>query len=412
MTESPERLQAIAVRLAARPAAADLQRARLHLLDWLACVAGARQSDVAAAIAVEPDPLLRAAFLGNVLEMDDIHRMAILHPGPVVWPAALMFRGDMDAVLAAGVRGYEAMVAVGATFDAHHYAHFHNSATAGMFGAAAAAASMLGLDTPATVAALGNAGSVAGGLWHMRHVPVMTKQFHIAHATRTGVWAARLAASGLTGPACVLEGAQGLYAATTRSPRPLVTGGVWRLHEVSFKPWGACRHAHPAIDAALGIGAALREGPILVETYADALKFCDRPEPRNVQEAKFSLQHTVAVVAVRGAPALEDFEPYSIADRSIAAARKRVEVREAADLTAAYPAHYGARISAGGVSVQRRDTLGDPERPLDEAGVLAKARALLAWGGISADDAAQATRLVLDGDDPAPLCAMIGRWLS
>jgi 2-methylcitrate dehydratase PrpD len=178
-------------------------RARLHLLDWLGCVAGARPSEVAGvARAAEPDVLTRAALLGNVLEMDDVHRSAILHPGPVVWPAVLSAVRDegagIDAMLDGAVRGYEAMIAIGETFDPHHYSLWHNSSTAGGFGAVAAAASVYKLDPTQTIWAFGNIGSVAGGLWHMRHAPgAMTKQLHVAHAALAGLWVARLARQGL-----------------------------------------------------------------------------------------------------------------------------------------------------------------------------------------------------------------------
>jgi 2-methylcitrate dehydratase PrpD len=392
-----------------RPVDAKVQtKARLHLLDWLGCVAAARRSDVAeVARRAEPDVLTRAALLGNVLEMDDIHRTALLHPGPVVWPAALSAAREtgcgMEALLSGAVRGYEAMIAVGATFDAWHYAHWHNTATAGGFGGAAAAASIFGLDTDATADALGHAGSLAGGLWRMRHEPGMTKQLHVAQASLTGLWHARLARAGAAGPRFVLEGEQGLYAAMTHMPKPLDLGDGWRIQEVSFKPWGACRHVHPAIDAALELkrrGALV--APVHVETYGDALRFCDRPEPRTVTEAKFSLQHGIAIVLDKGEPELGDFEPDAIA--RLAPLRAQVTVAGASDLTAAYPAHFGARI--GDVTVQ--DAFGDPERPMAPDGVQDKARALMAWGGVEADDA---IATAIGGEDPAAIVALLERWL-
>jgi 2-methylcitrate dehydratase PrpD len=416
MTE-PSLTQRLAHHLERPVANGNRARARLHLLDWLACVAGARQSAVATmARAAEPDVLTRAALLGNLLEMDDVHRAAILHPGPVVWPAALSavrdVGADMDALLDAAVRGYEAVIAVGATFDAHHYAHWHTSSTAGGFGAAAAAASVFGLGADATVSALGTIGSLAGGLWRMRHEEVMTKQVHIAHAALCGLWAARLARQGCTGPVVTLEGAQGLYAATTSAPRPLVLGEGWRMAQVSFKPWAACRHAHPAIDAALGLKArGPLDGPILVETYADALAFCDRPEPATPAEAKFSIQHCVAVVAVRGAPGLADFEPAAIADPAVAAARRRVTLREDAAFTARYPDHFGARVTCGGDGVALADTRGDPERPMTQDDIVAKAHALIAWGGLPQAEAERAAAVALEGEDPAALLALLGDWL-
>lgn len=386
--------------------------ARLHLLDWLGCVAGARNSEIAriqSGIA-DASPIEKAAWLGNVLEMDDVHRTAILHPGPVVWPVALSAGGTLDDALDAGVRGYEAMIAIGAMLDGRHYSYWHNTATAGGFGAAAAAASRLGADRQRTAAALGLAGSVAGGLWQMRHEPVMAKQWHLAHAFTTGRAAAMQAMLGVTGPRFVLEGPQGLFAATCETPRPLVLAADWRIAEVSFKPWGACRHAHPAIDAALALKAKTGlQGPVTVATYRDALLFCDRPEPRTVLDAKFSIQHAVAIVKERGIPRLCDFEPDAI--NALADARRSVSVVEDSALTTAYPAHFGARISDAGGEVLLADTLGDPERPLDTAGVIGKARELMAWGGIDATTAEEAITLVLEGDSVSELVRMLGEWL-
>ncbi len=375
------------------------ERARLHLLDWIGCIAGAMRSGGTGR------RLANAAALGNLLEMDDVHREALLHPGPVVWPALVTHQGHaMATALDAAVRGYEAMIAVGATFDARHYAFYHNTATAGVFGAAAAAASLLDLGASQLVDALGNAGSVSGGLWRMRHEAVLTKQLHVMHAVQSGGQIALWAADGITGPRFILEGEQGLYAATCAAPRPerLIIGDAWRIFEVSFKPWGACRHAHPAIDAALQLREriGLTDVPIHVETYADALAFCDRAEPETVLQAKFSLQHAVAVVAARGVPQLADFELDAVA--ALAEARTRVTVAEAPDITARYPAHFGARVTAGGETVELVDTLGDPERPLDRAGVIAKAQALMRWGGFDWAFAAQAVALVLDSPDDLP----------
>ncbi|KKW90703.1 MmgE/PrpD family protein [Sphingobium chungbukense] len=388
-------------------------KARLHLLDWLACVAGGRQSDIARSLA--KDGLTasadKAAWLGNVLEMDDVHRTAILHPGPAVWPTVLAMGGDaLDDALDAGVRGYEAMIGIGAMLDGRHYAFWHNTATAGSFGAAAAAASRLDANEAQLVSALGLAGSVTGGLWQMRHEPVMAKQWHLAHAMMTGMAAARHAVAGVTGPRFILEGPQGLFAATCDAPKPLMLAEGWRIDEVSFKPWGACRHAHPAIDAALELKAAgALEGRVTVATYRDALVFCDRPDPQSVLDAKFSLQHAVAIVMDRGVPQLADFEPDAIA--ALAPARSLVTVMESEELTRAYPAHFGATLSSGKGRVTLADARGDPERPLSEAGVVEKARALMAWGGIGTDEASDMIAATLEGDRVSDILRILEGWL-
>lgn len=175
-------------------------RARLHLLDWLGCVAGAPGSALHTRLADAP-PVAQRAFLGNLLEMDDVHRTAVLHPGPVVWPTVLDSGRPLDRLLDAAVRGYEAMIAIGATFDAHHCAHYHPTATAGVFGAVAAKASLQNLDGQATVAAPGMAGTVSGGLWQTRHEPGDAKQWHVAHAVMVGSHCGWHASLGADGPA-------------------------------------------------------------------------------------------------------------------------------------------------------------------------------------------------------------------
>ncbi|GFE80436.1 hypothetical protein GCM10011487_24360 [Steroidobacter agaridevorans] len=315
--------------------------------------------------------------------MDDVHRAALLHPGPVIWPTVLEVGADaLDSVLDTAIRGYEAMIAVGSMFDARHYSYWHNTATAGFFGASAAAACLAGADRDQIVSALGLAGSVAGGLWQMRHEPVMAKQWHLAHAMATGVAAARQARNGVTGPRFILEGPQGLLAATCVQPKPLDLSGAWKIEAVSFKPWGACRHAHPAIDAALELKSrGLLTGRVTVSTYRDALVFCNRLNPAGVLEAKFSLQHAVAIVMKRGTPRLSDFEPGAIEE--LAELRKLVTVEESPEMTAAYPDHFGARVTSESGEITLRDTLGDPERPLSELGVVNKVRELMEWGGLA-----------------------------
>lgn len=394
------------------------QRARLHLLDWLACVAGARLASInqAAETLEMGDQLSLAALLGNVLEMDDVHRTALLHPGPVVWPSAL-FKSQWnwmsyDTLLESAVVGYEAMICVGSTFDAHHYQHYHPTATAGVFGSAATFFHRLNekKNLPSVFLgwALGNAGSVSGGLWHMRHdKDAFTKQWHLLHAVMTGRTAAVLAVEGLRGPLALLEGPQGLYAATCREPKPMVLGDGWRIFEVSFKPWAACRHAHPAIDCALELRAAGKLAPPFhVETYADAIAFCDKPDPVTEVDAKFSLQHAVAVIADGRNATPADFTLEAIA--ALAELRSQVMVAEAPEITARYPAHFGARLNG----FELVDCRGDPERPVSEADIIAKMHMLAAWGGLPPEEADRAVELALRGNDAAAITTMLEDWLS
>jgi 2-methylcitrate dehydratase PrpD len=425
MSESSltERLAAIVTRPVDQ---ATRERAALHVLDWVGCaVLGARSEPgrrmaawalthgggvrAAHGIGIGKTGLLPAVLmngaLGNIMEMDDVHRTSILHPGPVVVPAALAVAeatgstgaGFLDAV----VRGYEAVIRVGRSVGPGHYRFFHNTATCGPFGATTATASLLGLTPAQLVDALGNAGTATGGFWQMRlDRPNMAKQFHNARAAEAGVVAAELAAQGFTGPAQILEGKLGLYAATAPDATPHAViadpDGPWLVYDTSFKPWPACRHAHATIDAALAVREEMREAgvapeaieTVAIESYRDALTFCDRPEPKTIGDAKFSLQHAAAVTLLDGPPPLAVFEPPFLDEPRIAGLRAKVKVSAAEPYVSAFPARYGAgiRITAAGRRFEAAvaTALGDPENPIDSAQVEAKARALLAAAGCQA----------------------------
>ena len=392
---------------------ATRKRARLHLLDWLACVAGALRSDVAASL--RKADVRDAAWLGNVLEMDDVHRAALLHPGPAVWPTALDTAYEVEAsmheMLDGAVRGYEAMIAIGSTFDAYHYEHFHNTATAGVFGAACSAGFLYDSSEEELVWAMGNAGSTAGGLWQMRHENVMTKQWHLGQVRGDGSFAALMAKAGVSGPRHILEGPQGLYAATCREPKAMQFPNHWQIHGVSFKPWAACRHAHPVIDCILELKAqGPVSGPIRVETYKDAITFCDRPNPESEVQAKFSLQHAAAVAALADPGDPANYTAETASRPEFVTFRAQVSVQESSEISARFPNHFGARVTSASGSTEMIDTRGDPERPLSEEGLFAKVHSLFKWGGLNWAEANKAITLCLEGDSSDAIYELVDEW--
>ena len=408
------------------------ERCARHVLDWIGCAtAGAvhpagrilvgharrQPRGVATVLGGSPASAGEAAFcnggLGNILEMDDVHRQAILHPGPVVIPAALAAAEETGApaqrFLDAVVRGYEAEIRLGTAVGPGHYAKWHNTSTCGPIGAAAATAAVLGLDETQTVWALGNAGTQASGPWRCRHEAVMTKQLHTARAAQAGYAAARLAASGFTGPEWILEGEQGFFDAMCPDPSPEhVTAdpdGAWKIWETSFKPWPACRHAHAAIDAALELHERHRPRPdeiaqVRILTYGDARRFCDRPHPRDTLEAKFSLQHAVALVLADGEPTLDGFELASIERADLRDLRDRCAVAISGPHDSRYPRHYGTSVeiileSGATIAAEVPDALGDPENPLSDDRILMKAMLLMASAGVPERVAARIAEAVL-----------------
>lgn len=424
------------------------RRAAWHWLDWIGCVAAGARAPAAQALLrwrplgsqargtpgwpalcgpawTDMQAVALDAGAANIEEMDDMHREAILHPGPVVLPvvahvarhAPLGTAAALDAV----VRGYETTVRIGRALGPAHYAMWHNTATAGVFGAAAAAADALGLTDAQTVWALGNAGTQAAGLWQVRLEPVMSKQLHTGHAAWAGLSAAGLAQAGFTGPRHILEGEKGFFAAMCSDGRPaqvVEEAADWLIHATSFKPWPACRHTHATIDCMRVLRERLGGQPLefvdaVVETFSDAVQMCNTVCPQTRTEAKFSLQYAVAATARWGVLEPAHFDDRHFTDATLRAAAARVRLHATPAFTKAYPAHYGARVvvtlaDGSTHAAQVADSLGDPERPMADAELLEKARQLMAYGGVAAGraqavlEAARALQSGSAADSTAP----------
>jgi len=413
--------------------AADKRRAALLWLDWTGCAAAganapagqkiktafAHETGHCMRIGTEPANLLMAALhngcLGNVLEMDDVDKRAVLHAAPTVFPAALAMsqqaHASVDDFLEAVIIGYEATIRIGRAVGAGHYAFWHNTATCGTFGAAAASCHLLGGSD--LVSALGLAGTQAAGLWQTRHeTDSMAKQLHAGHAAHAGVLAAVLSAQGFQGPRSILDGEQGFFAAMCpgADPQDVLAdyGDGWLIHQTSIKPYPACRHAHAAIDAALYIRDKTdwqTADDIIIETYGDALKFCDNSQPKTMIEAKFSLQHSAAVALVKGRIRQADFDPilsstaFDGGDSSlIAQTRGKIKLRVNDAIQSRYPQQYGAAITAGDYHFETYDALGDPEKPMSVSQVIGKAESLMQYGGMTQEQAKAISKAVLNMD--------------
>jgi 2-methylcitrate dehydratase PrpD len=420
--------EGLAALIARKPVvAADRARAAYFVLDAMANALAGRNSDpgrILLAWAADRPAANRdgfvAAALTHILEIDDLHRRSVTHPGCVVVPAswALAQRRGLGghAMLDSVIAGYEAMCRVGNAVGPAHYRIFHNTATCGPFGSAVAAARLFHLDNEACVHAIGNAGTQAAGLWQFLETGAMSKHLHAGHAAEAGVRAAELAAHGFTGPPAIFEGEKGFFRGLCPDGDPDIVlrdpEAPWELHRTSIKPWPSCRHTHPAIDAASSLRDAVagREiARVSVDTYPATLDLCDRPVPDSEYGAKFSLQHCVAAALMRP---VVDFVAFDASARAeLAPLRSRIECRATERFASAYPRDWGSAVAvtlADGtqLAAERTHAKGDPEAPLDGDQMRAKARMLLKHGGIGDADATIDAILALADDGPLPVLAI------
>ena len=395
-------------------ASGALESAEIYVIDWLASALAGRGTEPGRIVldyarsqplgpcgiageregrSAEIAALVNGA-LSHMVEMDDVDRESVIHPGAVVIPAALAVAEREESAgrefLASIIAGYEIAIRFGKAVGRKHYYHFHNTSTCGVFGAAAAAGWLLGLDRDALVWALGNAGTMASGLWEFNTGGAMSKHLHTGHAASSGLRAAELAALGFTGASTVVEGPRGFFAGLAPEGDPhRVTAGLGedalRLPSVSLKPHASCRHTHAAIDAALELRGRLDGRTVsraVVHTYGAALDLCDNPAPRSPYEAKFSLQYCVSRALTAGSAGLDDFAPEDVSRISTP-----VDVTLDERLDAEFPARFPARVTVGlddGATLEAevQSPLGDPENPLTRERVEQKLHQLAGYGDV------------------------------
>lgn len=351
-------------------------------------------------------PLFTAVFLNGLkshtLELDDVHTASKCHIGTVVipaaWSCAAMLNKSGKELAAAVVAGYEtaARIAMAFGIKAHRKPGWHSTATAGIFGAAAACGKLLELDEEKMVSALGLAGAQSFGTWAFLADGASCKVLNPARAAQSGCEAAFLARAGMTGPEHVLTSEDGgLFHMMSSAPVPeLATAGlgsVWEIARMDNKPYPCCRSTHCAIDGALALREAygLRAGEIghvRVDTYLIGNQQCGTSpasrEPHTGPQARFSTPYCVAAAVLDGAVGLSTFSDERINAPDAQALLRRVEVCTEDRFTEAYPDKWGCHVTVDCTDGRRLEkeipsASGSIDNPLTPKQAVAKAVGLM-----------------------------------
>jgi 2-methylcitrate dehydratase PrpD len=324
------------------------------------------------------------ATAAHTMEVDDIYREAIYHPGAPTIAASLAAAQDRGAsgeeFLRGVIVGYEISTRIGAAMGRAHYRYWHNTGTIGSFGAAAAAAAIYGLDAKRYAHALATVATFAAGLQQAFRMDSMSKPLHAGHAAEAGLLAALAAREGVTGSLDVIEGEAGFGRAMSDGPdwnRALATLGTdFHITQMTFKNHACCGHTFAAIDGALevqrvmGVNAA-DIARVSVGTYRPALDVAGYEQPATPAEARFSLKYVVATALTHGSVRLAAFEPARMADAATRALMQRIELAVDADLDARFPGQRAARVAIETRDGRRGEHLqptrkGDPDLPLSD----------------------------------------------
>ncbi|MBI4195076.1 MAG: MmgE/PrpD family protein [Betaproteobacteria bacterium] len=312
------------------------------------------------------------------LDFDDGHTNGSAHPAGAIFPAVLaaaeQHQASASEIALAVVLGYDVMLRIAAAMHPTSARRgFHNTAIAGVFGAAAGVASLLKLDAEQTRHAIGLAGSFAGGIREYLEEGAEVKRIHPGKAARDGLLCAEFARRGITGPSKILEGRDGFFRthADGKVNWERLLEGLGRRFEIShvyFKPYPCCRHYHSVID---GIRELRRKHGIRAEDvehveaglYAVGVHGHDHKHCDNLLDAQMSAPCAAALALVDGEVAASHFLPESLDRPAVRAMIQRVDARLDEECERIYP---GRR--SGAVHIVMRDGRKFDLRVLDPRG--------------------------------------------
>jgi len=327
------------------------------IVNWVGCcLGGSRHATTDNALAVvdelsgpreatvlgRPERLdiLNAALMNGItshaLDYDDTHLQTIIHPaGPVA--SAILSLGERmntsgEDFMHAFILGVEAECRIGmAVYPSHYERGYHITGTAGVFGAAAAAGKLLGLDERQMTWALGIAATQSAGLKVM--FGTMCKPLHPGRSAQGGLMAALLAGRNFTSADNALEAAEGFaFTMSDEQDFSKITenlGGSFEILRNTYKPFACGIVTHPIIDGCIQLrnennltadqveSVSLRVNPLVI-------KLTGKKTPTSGLESKFSIYHCCAAAIIRGVAGPREFTDEVVLDPAVVALRDRV----------------------------------------------------------------------------------------
>ena len=338
-------------------------------------------------------------------ELDDVHRVGVLHVGAVTLPALLAvaeLHPDLSGrqLLAAAVAGYEIGPRVGICMGPEHIGQgWHSGATVGVFSAVAGAAAGLRLSGEQTLHAIGIAGTQSSGLMAAQF-GAMVKRMHAGRASQSGLYGALLARAGYSGIIDVFENPYGGFCSTfsrstDRFKLDELTSGLGERYEtmkISLKFYSCVSSNHTTLDAIRTMQARRPFGATDVKKIivhgsrvtADHVGWKYKPE--GLTSAQLNMPYCVATLMLEGDVFVDQFPESKIADPQRMKFADRVEVQEDPAITALggrfrhkvrVEVHLndGTRLEET-VEAPRgsEDKFASPEQVIDKFKKLAKAR--------------------------------------
>ena len=335
------------------------------------------------------------AMFAHADETDDFEPVTKAHPGCATVPAALAVgerenRSGIEFIRAVAL-GYDLCCRWLVALGPNHVRATHRSAegVSATIGAAAAAASMAGLDEKGMRYVLSYAVQQVSGVWSWeRDLEHVEKAFDFAGmGARNGVTAAMMAQAGFSGVPDVLEGEHNGLEAHSTQPRPEEMasglGSRFYVRETAIKTFSVGYPIQSALDALLTLRREHGLTPATVDRVIAHLPEDGAGIVNDSAMPDVNLQYLMAVALIDGTVSFDASHSYDrMKDAQVLAMKQRVQLvgdRALMDPAAPRSANVEVRLRDGRtVTHFTRHAPGTKENPLDTAAVAAKARSLIA----------------------------------
>ena len=337
--------------------------------------------------------------LAHSLDFDDTHAEASLHSSAPILAAALaaaeMNKSSGQQLITACVVGYEIQIRLGLAggSSAHYKKGFHPSATCGIFGAAAAAGYLMGLNKDQYISAFGIALSQSAGSMQFLTDGAWTKRSHVGQAAQNGLSCAIMAAEGFKGPSKAFEGKWGYFHSyASGGDMEKAIDGLGKKFEtlnLGVKPYPSCRYSHAAIDGIielkneLGFSTAeLDDIDIgLSETALNIIGYplSDKQNPKSVVDGQFSMPFCAAVTVKSGGLKWDDYKNY-LNDSDTLSLCNKIKVSPDKDAEECCPEYMSAKVKVvvKGKKYEKfvKIPKGEPENFMEDSEFISKFRSL------------------------------------
>ncbi|KXH46377.1 hypothetical protein CSAL01_09858 [Colletotrichum salicis] len=342
--------------------------------------------------------LLNGAF-AHSFDFDDTLAIGIIHTGASVIPAALAQAEASDApgtlLLTALSVGYEVASRLGRALSSGGYPRgFHNTSTAGIFGAVAAISKIKGLTTEKIYHAFGLAGSKTAGSMQFLDNGSWNKRLHPGFAAHDAFLCVALVEAGVTGASHIIEGKWGFLQAHSASVNAVGLtenlGTEWLYPATALKPFPACRFTHTAIEitAKLAAKSDSQKLPdrIVVGLTRAGYGIVGEPSPNkkhleSIVDAQFSIYYQVAVAWLFGSDiGWGAYDAGKMESKQVAQLCDRIEVEINDKLEEEFEVRMAFSGIGGGGDIEEAMVfpLGEDEHPVSHERVEKKFRGMVA----------------------------------